>query len=353
MELLADFDLNFTYVWGEDNTVADALSRKEIPEEAPSITLQDVACVAALTELGTMLSDCLRRRIVSGYNKDAFCVSLRKNLPLQNDSTERDGLLFIDDRLVIPATDDIRQSLMDEAHSRLGHLGYLKTINELRRDFFWPKMAGEVLQFVESCTVCQRTKAPTTCPTGRMLTPHFPRKPLVNIAIDFIGPLKGSQHYDMILSCTCRLSGFTKLIPTVQKDAAKKTASWFFSGWISYFGAPASIIGDRDKIWTAKFWRALMERLSVKFHMTTSFHPQADGRSKQTNQTVSQILRTFTSKHQGKWLDALPAVELAINSAVNVATGITPFNLIFGRRPPAFSSPTQEDNAPPALTKWI
>jgi hypothetical protein len=49
--------------------------------------------------------------------------------------------------------------------------------------------------------------------------------------------------------------------------------------------------------------------------MTTSFHPQANGRSERTNKKVGQIFRSFTSKRQGKWLKALPAVEFAINSA--------------------------------------
>jgi hypothetical protein len=243
---------------------------------------------------------------------------------------EAEGLLFVDGRLVIPATGDLRRNLMEEAHNRLGHLGYFKTISELCRDFLWPWMAGDVQIFVQSCAMCQRTKAPTTAPTGKMLTPSFPKTPLSNIAIDFIWPLKGSPHFDMILSCTCRLSGFTKLIPTVQTDTAEKTALCFFAGWISIFGPPSSIIGNCDKIWTAKFWQSLMSRMSTKFHMTTSFHPQADGRSKRTNKTLGQILRTFTTKQHSKWLDALPAVEFAINTTVNSSTNLLPLELLLG-----------------------
>jgi hypothetical protein len=45
--------------------------------------------------------------------------------------------MFIDGRLVIPDSEDLCLTLMTEAHDRLG---YFKTIAELRRDFFWPKM---------------------------------------------------------------------------------------------------------------------------------------------------------------------------------------------------------------------
>jgi hypothetical protein len=95
-----------------------------------------------------------------------------------------------------------------------------------------------------------------------------------------------------------------------------------------------------------------MEKMHVKFHMTTSFHPQADGRSERTNKTVGQILRTFTAKRQGKWLEALPAVEFAINSAVNVATGYSPFELVVGRKPQLFPSSDSSIETLPALKTW-
>lgn len=144
----------------------------------------------------------------------------------------------------------------------------------------------------------------------------------------------------MILTCTCRLSGFTRIIPVLQSDTAEKTGNQFFSGWIASFGLPASIISDRDKTWTSRFWKSLMSKLSIDFHMSLAFHPQADGHSERTNKTVGQILWTFTSKRQGRWLEFLPSVEFAINSAINVATGMSPFELIFGRKPQLFPSST-------------
>lgn len=94
-----------------------------------------------------------------------------------------------------------------------------------------------------------------------------------------------------------------------------------------------------------------MKRIGTSFHMTTAFHPQADGRSERTNRTVGQILRTFTAKRQGKWLESLPAVEYAINSAVDVATGKSPVELILGRAPLLFTDTAGEETLP-SLDKW-
>ena len=79
-----------------------------------------------------------------------------------------------------------------------------------------------------------------------------------------------------------------------------------------------------------------MDKLSIQFHMTTAFHPQGDGRSERTNKTVGQILRSFTSKRQTQWLEALPSVEFAINTTLNVSTGFAPFKLVYGRKPRLF-----------------
>jgi hypothetical protein len=129
-------------------------------------------------------------------------------------------------------------------------------------------------------------------------------------------------------------------------------ATRLFGGWLALFGAPKSILSDRDKTWTSQFWKALMDKLHIKFHKTTLFHPQADGRSKRTNRTVGQILRSFTSQRQGKWLEALPAVEFAINSAVNIATGYSPFELVFGQKPQLFPSAVATEETPVSLSNW-
>jgi hypothetical protein len=75
-ELLANFDLQFQYIKGEDNMVADALSRKDSPKVDQEVTPEGIASVAALTELGSVLSDVLRQRIIKGYKADNFCTGL-------------------------------------------------------------------------------------------------------------------------------------------------------------------------------------------------------------------------------------------------------------------------------------
>jgi hypothetical protein len=165
---------------------------------------------------------------MAGYTEEKFCKTVQKMLPLREDCAEINGLLFIDGRLVIPDEKGLQKKLNKEAHARLGHLGYLKTIMELHPDFFWPQMTKHTTNLVQSCDTSQKTKAPTTAPTGKMLTP------LLDIAIDFVGPLKASIQYDMILTCTCPLLGFTRIIPALQTDTAERSATRLFNGVVTH-----------------------------------------------------------------------------------------------------------------------
>jgi hypothetical protein len=106
-ELLADFDLQFNYIKGEDNRVADALSWRDTPEEDPVIGPKYVACIASLSASSGTLSSAVQGQILKGYNEDPFCQALLKALPLRDDCRVSNGLLFVEDRMVIPADKDL------------------------------------------------------------------------------------------------------------------------------------------------------------------------------------------------------------------------------------------------------
>lgn len=325
LERLSEFDLKLNYIRGKENTIADALSRKDADEEAAAVTVME----------GSIPSK-IMANIKAGYEADQFCRQLRSVLPLRKDCVSREGLLYLEDRLVIPNDATLKIQLIKQAHLAVGHLGFLKTYHKVKDQFFWPGLNGDVKLFVQSCDVCQRTKARTTTLPGKMQTSEVPRRPLEDIALDFIGPLPKMQEDEMILSVTCRLSGFTRAIPACQSDTAERTAQRLFGAWISIFGSPSSMTGDRDKIWISRFWKEMSRLMCVDLRLTTAYRAQSNGQAERSNKTIVQILRQHTMKRQSRWLQVLPATEHAINSALNVSIGMTPFELVFGRKPHLF-----------------
>jgi hypothetical protein len=77
------------------------------------------------------------------------------------------------------------------------------------------------------------------------------------------------------------------------KMNAREAANLFFNHWYCENGLPLSIMSDRDKLFTSKFWKALHCLTGVKLKMSTTYHPQTDSASEHTNKTVDQTLRYF------------------------------------------------------------
>jgi transposase InsO family protein len=117
------------------------------------------------------------------------------------------------------------------------------------------------------------------------------------------------------------------------KMNAREAANLFFNHWYCENGLPLSIMSDRNKLFTSKFWKALHRLTGVKLKMSTAYHPQTDGASERTNKTVDQTLRYFVDQHQTGWVNALPRVRFNIMSTINTSTGYTPFHLHLGRTP--------------------
>jgi hypothetical protein len=89
-------------------------------------------------------------------------------------------------------------------------------------------------------------------------------------------------------------------------------------------GSPVNLVSDRDPNFTSDFWRLYNKKVGVKLTISTSFHPQTDGRSEVTNKTVGQVLRIVCSDSPASLADKITSVEFALNSAACSATGLSP-----------------------------
>ncbi|SGY45138.1 BQ5605_C001g00251 [Microbotryum silenes-dioicae] len=325
LDTLAEFDYDLRYLPGEDNIVADAMSRYSFTDPLPTL-------VAAVSHV--KLSDAVKQQILDAYETDPFCQQAMSNIgSVTSDFKIVDALLYLRGRLIIPSLAPLRESILHDAHDAQGHLGDMKTYQTVQQAYFWPNMSRDVKHYVQQCDSCQRTKARTTRIAGKLHSLPVPTRPMADIAIDFVGPLPANKGFDRVLTITDRLSGYVRLLPACEADTAAEVAARFHEGWHRLFGLPQSIVSDRDKLFTSKFWTALHKRLNIKLQLSSAFHPETDGRSEKTNKTAFQILRALVNKEQSNWAECLAVCEYAINSSLNVATGKTPFELVLGYTP--------------------
>jgi hypothetical protein len=120
-----------------------------------------------------------------------------------------------------------------------------------------------------------------------------------------------------------------------------------------YTGIPASIVSDRDPVFTSNFWRELFKLARVKLNLMSAFHPQADGQSEAVNKIIVMYLRCLTGDHPRHWLQWLSWVEFYYNSSYQASLWMSPFRVVYGCDPPVVHSYAPGDAKLPAVHQQL
>ncbi len=216
-----------------------------------------------------------------------------------------------------------------------GHGGVARTHALVAKDFWWPGMRNYIKNYVQTCEVCQRNKDPCHRPIGLLMPLEIPVRPWGYLTTDFITKLPISDGFDAILVVVDRLTKMTHLSPCMETINAQQLADLFVTHVFCLHGLPDSIISDRGPQFSSRFWRVVLRRLGISRKLSSSFHPESDGQTERTNQTLEQYLRCFVDHQQSDWVHYLPLAEFALNNAPNASTKVTPFYALFGHHPRA------------------
>ncbi|GJS11324.1 putative reverse transcriptase domain-containing protein [Tanacetum coccineum] len=100
---------------------------------------------------------------------------------------------------------------------------------------------------------------------------------------------------------------------------------------VSRHGVPISIISDRDSHFTSRFWQSLQNALGTQLDMSTAYHPETDGQSERTIQTLKDMLRACVIDFGKGWEKHLPLVEFSYNNSYHASIKASPFEALYGR----------------------
>ena len=129
-----------------------------------------------------------------------------------------------------------------------------------------------------------------------------------------------------------RLTKSSHLLPISESYSVDKLAETFQKEIIRLHGTPVSIISDRDPRFTSRFWKGFQKAWGTSLNFSTAFHPQTDGQSERTIQTLEDMLRTCAIEWSGNWDDYLCLVEFAYNNSWHASIGMAPFEALYGRK---------------------
>ncbi|GJU52823.1 putative reverse transcriptase domain-containing protein [Tanacetum coccineum] len=246
-----------------------------------------------------------------------------------------DGTLCLNGRSWLPCYGDLRTVIMHESHkSKYSiHPGSEKMYQDVKKLYWWPNMKADIATYVSKCLTCAKVKAEHQRQSGLLVQPEIPQWKWDNITMDFVTKLpRSSQGYDTIWVIVDRLTKSAIFIPMKETDPLEKLARMYLKEVVTRHGIPVSIICDRDPRFASNFWRSLQKALGTSLDMSTAYHPQTDGQSERTIQTLEDMLRACVIDFGNGWVKHLPLVEFSYNNSYHASIKAAPFEALYGRK---------------------
>ncbi|KAI3714665.1 hypothetical protein L6452_21623 [Arctium lappa] len=326
LELLKDYDCELLYHPGKANVVADALSRKDYSGS--------IRATHARIELVSSLVEKIKTSQVEALLEENLKdeVMTKQRLLLTEDSR---GVKLFSGRVWVPKIGGNRELLLEDAHkSKYSiHPGSTKMYRDLKLHYWWPVMKLDVARYVERCVTCSQVKAEHQRPYGSLQSLEIPEWKWEHITMDFVTKLpKTLRGHDTIWVIVDRLTKSAHFQPMRETLPMDKLAKLYIDEVVSRHGIPLSIVSDRDSRFTSNFWDGFQKEHGTQVKLSTAYHPQTDGQSERTIQTLEDMLRSCVIDFGGSWDSHLPLVEFAYNNSYHSSIGMTPFEALYGRK---------------------
>ena len=257
------------------------------------------------------------------------------------DSSENGDLIYHIDRvtrhqrLCIPA--GLVKEILQLAHGN-GHPGFQRCYEIIAGSWYIRGLTNQLREYIRHCPDCQVLQTRRHQPYGSLSPIETPPVPFHTLTLDFILALPSSEEgWDTILSVTDK---FSKRITGIPGKATWSAAQWAHALLdrleIADWGVPKAIISDRDRKFMSELWDTLFQRLGVALLYSTAYHPQTDGSSERTNQTMEIAIRFYIHTILDKpslWPKILPRLQALLNNSSSSTTGKTPNELAYGFTP--------------------
>ena len=184
-------------------------------------------------------------------------------------------------------------------------------------------MTRDMINKVKNCTCCKKYEGTLTIAKLQKLLCSGPGE-LLHINLTTIEETVGLHKESIIRNVLVMQDHFSKhIVAYVVKDQkARTTAVALHSGYFGLFGAPAYLLSDKGKSFTATVVEDLCKLYGVKKLRTSSYHPQTNGQVEHMNQTPIRLIGKLDEDKKACWLKHLLELLMAYNSMHLVVTGV-------------------------------
>lgn len=274
------------------------------------------------------------KQYVEGFSYECRVLwSLWESLKVENDILYHQVESEIGEpKLVLVAPKEVRNQIFHELHENrtAGHLGRDKTLDSVKRRFYWPGISKDIASWVRECSACARCKSGPGVGKAPLKQSQV-GYPLDRIAVDIVGPCpvtEDGNEYIIVVQ-----DYFTKWVEAYSTPnhtaltVGDKLATEFFCR----FGVPTQLHSDQGREFESDLFSYLCSLFGIEKTRTCPYRPQSDGLVERMNRTLKQMLSIFTNENRNNWDDHLPYLLMAYRATIQDSTGVTPHKMMFGR----------------------
>lgn len=129
-----------------------------------------------------------------------------------------------------------------------------------------------------------------------------------------------------------QLTKSAHFVPIKTSMSMVKLTEIYIEQIVRLHGIPSSIVSDRDPRFTSKFWESLQAALGTKLRLSYAYHPQTDGQTERTIQSLEDFLRACVLEQGVSRVECLPLIEFTYNNSFHSSIGMALFEALYGRR---------------------
>ena len=249
---------------------------------------------------------------------------------IQEKFTTIDGIdYFIDGNTYRKLVTDVNEKLklILEAH-KVGHEGYYKTYQRLRKSYYWNDMVNDIKRIISKCEKCQLNR-PQPYPEPTENIPTKVEGPFTHLGLDIIGPLvktKRNNQYIMVI-----VDYFTKWVeaePT--ENITSQDVIRFLINVFARHGTPQIITTDNGVQFSSDMTKVFLDLYDVYVKFVTTYHPESNGLTENRNKEIGKLLRLLGENNKD-WDEVLPSALWALRTTKNTVTKHSSFELVYGR----------------------
>lgn len=333
--VLQEYDCSVEYRAGVKMAHVDALSRNPVndkgtqdPEQYPSVmVISDDDWLLTL-----QLGDPELRRIRDIITDDLDPRGLeyiKNNYVIKNNKLfrcvegDKENL-----RWVVPK--GARWQLCKRNHDDIGHVGFEKTLDRIKKNYWFSKMKRFVKKYVGACIECAYAKKSVNSREGLLHPIEKVEKPFHTLHVDHLGPFvrskKGHTHILTIVDSFTKFV-FIKSVRNTNTQNVIKVLQDIFDT----FRAPDRLVSDRGSCFTSHSFRRFCLDRGIKHILNAVASPRSNGQVERYNRTVLDSLTALNiGDDDREWDNKLGKIQWGLNNTLQKTIGRSPAEVMFG-----------------------